>query len=207
LTGSTRYEGGVFSDILVGSKLEVEGKVTNGVLVAEKVSFRDSIRLEGNVASVNTTTGTLTLSGPFQLPIRANSLTAFDKVSGLSGLVAGNHLRIRGRIVKVVDPTTNAETEQIQATELTYRSASSDTTFYVQGPITSVSGNTLVLMGVSVNTAAATSFSQSVGSSSGSVSITRSAFLAALKPGTVVKAKGDLSGSSATWKEMELEND
>jgi len=61
-TASTRYEGGVFGDIAVGTKLEAEGSIVGGVLTATKVSFRDSIRLEGDIATVDAGAGTLTPS-------------------------------------------------------------------------------------------------------------------------------------------------
>jgi hypothetical protein len=44
-TGSTRFEGGVADDIVVGAKLEVEGVLSGGILTASKVEFRDSVRL------------------------------------------------------------------------------------------------------------------------------------------------------------------
>ncbi|MFT3954440.1 MAG: DUF5666 domain-containing protein [Piscinibacter sp.] len=57
---STRYEGGLATDLLAGTKVEVEGTVSGSTLVATKVSFRDAIRIEGDIASVSSNTLTIT---------------------------------------------------------------------------------------------------------------------------------------------------
>jgi len=96
-TGSTRFEGGVAADIVIGVKLEVEGVLSGGILTASKVEFRESVRLEGDVANLGA--GSFGLNGLPGIVVTANGLTEFQGgISGLSGLANGNHVRVRGRL-------------------------------------------------------------------------------------------------------------
>ena len=42
ISSATRYEGGTANDIQVGSRLEVEGTIANGILDAQKISIEGS---------------------------------------------------------------------------------------------------------------------------------------------------------------------
>ncbi len=188
----TLFEGGLREDILVGSKLEAEGPISNGVLNAVKVSFRDNLRFEADVASVNTANGTLTLAGLPGITVQVSSLTEFDNVGSLAGLAAPNHVRIKAR------PGAN---NSILALELELRSTSSDSRVILQGPVAAATGNTLTILGVAVDTSAISQFRDIA-----DAAISRAAFLAAATPGTLVKARGDHSGGGVAWSEIELED-
>ncbi len=196
-TGSTRFEGGVASDITVGVKLEVEGVLSGGVLTASKIEFGDGVRIEANIAtgSIDTGTSSFGLSGLPGITVTANSLTRFENVANFAGLADGNHLRIRGRL---------SGSATVIATEIERISTTPDNRVELQGPIQSItvaSPNQIVtILGVAVDTTA-TAF-QDVDDSM----ITRDAFFARAAVGTLVKARGDLSGSTITWSEMELED-
>lgn len=194
-SGSTRWEGGTQADFAVGVKLEAEGALANGVLTATKVSLRDGSRLEGNVQAPAFNSGVLT----FQLTglpnvIKANAST---KLSGLSlnGVVAGWHVRLRGRVAS--DGTT------VVATELEFRSNSPDPRVELRSMVSDVSGTTITVLGTSVNVNLIPSFTDSRGANE--VSISRDAFLAAVKVGSTVKLRSDDNGSS--WIKAELESD
>ena len=93
--GSTVFEGGLASDIAPGVKLEAEGVLSAGVLTAGKISFRDNIRLEADVASLGADSS-LTLSGLPGITVTVNSLTEFKGgITGFSGVAIGDHLQIR----------------------------------------------------------------------------------------------------------------
>ncbi len=65
-TSSTEFENGTAAEIVPGATAEVEGPIVNGILVAEKVEFKDSVIVESDVATLNISTndsGTLTLNG------------------------------------------------------------------------------------------------------------------------------------------------
>jgi hypothetical protein len=192
-TASTRYEGGLAGDIVLGAKLEVEGSITGGVLTAVKVSFRDAIRLEADVATVSGST--VTLAGLPGVTVSVNSLTEFKGgITSLAGVQAGSHLRIRGRA-----GTGGAMT----ATELELRSNS--TRVELQAAATAVTGTASVtLLGVVVDTSTISdaNFQDLTGTAVG-----RSAFFAAAKVGTLIKARGVRSGAaSVVWDQIELEN-
>lgn len=189
-TGSTVFEGGLASEIIVGSKVEAEGSLSGSTLTASKVSQRDAVRFEGNVASVNG--NTVTLAGLPGIAISTNGLTEFKNVGSTSGLAAPNHLRIRGR-----PGIGNTAT----ATELELRSAQADNRVELRASVTAISsGTSFTMLGVTVNTGGVSQFRDT-----SDASISSQAFYAALKVGTIVKARGSLSGNTVTWTEVELE--
>jgi len=186
-TASTLFEGGVAGDIAIGVKLEVEGVLAGGVLTASKVEFRDSIKIEADIDTVGASS--LTLRGLPGITVTVNSLTQFEgSVSGLNNLVAGDHVRIRGRA---------SGSNTVIATEVEKRSP--DARVELQGPIQSITGaspNQIVtILGVAVNTTGVV-FED----------VNRATFFAQAVVGTLVKARGSLSGSTVTWSEMELED-
>ena len=86
VTASTVFENGSAADLSVGAKLEAEGSVSAGVLLASKISFRDSIRLEADVAAV--TPSNVTLAGLPGIVVQVDSLTRFKGgVESLAQLV------------------------------------------------------------------------------------------------------------------------
>ena len=187
-TGSTRFEGGIASDIAVGVKLEVEGVLAGSVLTASKVEFGDGIKIEADIDAVGTSS--LTLRGLPGITVTVNSLTRFEGgVSGLNNLVAGNHVRIRGR-------ASGGNT--VIATEV--EKQSQDTRVELQGPIQSITGTSpsqiVTILGVAVDTTGVV-FEDA----------NRAMFFAQAVVGTLVKARGTLSGSTVAWSEMELEDD
>src|SRR6267378_4306715 len=187
-TGSTRFEGGIASDIAVGVKLEVEGVLAGSVLTASKVEFEDSIKIDASIDTVGTSS--LTLRGLPGITVTVNSLTRFEGgVSGLNNLVAGDHVRIRGRA---------SGSNTVIATEVERRSA--DPRVELQGPIQSIAGATpnqiVTILGVAVDTTGVV-FED----------VNRATFFAQAVVGTLVKARGTLvGGGGVTWSEMELED-
>ncbi len=195
VTASTSYLGGVAADVIVGVKLEVEGPIANGVLTATKVAFKDNVRFEADVATVNTGAGTLTLAGLPGVTVQVTSLTELKNVAGLSALAAGNHLRIKAR------PGPN---NSVLAIELERRSADNRVLF--EGPVSAASGtSTITILGVVVDT---TRVADSEFKDVSGPSIGRSAFFSRLGTGGLaVKARGTLSaGNTVIWDQMELED-
>jgi len=191
-TGSTRFEGGIASDIAVGVKLEVEGVLSGGVLTASKVEFGDSIKLEADIAVLGV--NSFTLSGLPRVTVTVNGLTQFNNVANFAGLANGDHLRIRGRA---------SSSNTVIATEVEKRSP--DPRVELQGPIQLITGadpNQFVrILGVDVDTTAI-----SLRDTDNSA-IARAAFFAKAVVGKLVKARGTLGGGGGiNWSEMELEN-
>lgn len=186
-TTATRYEGGLAGDLIVGTKVEAEGSISGGVLTATKVSFRDAVRIEGDVATV--IGNDLTIAG---LPGVTVSLTSFTELKDVSGALAvGNHLRLRGKL---------GSGNTMIATRLELRSA--DTDVELQAPLQALTPETSIrLLGVDIAT---TSISQY--RDLNDAAITRAAFFAAARPNGLVKAKGSLAAGVVTWTELELED-
>lgn len=193
----TVFVGGVASEVAAGVKLEVEGPIAGGTLTAAKVAFKDNVRFEADVASVNAGAGTLALAGLPGITVQVNALTQWRNVTSLAGLAAGNHLRIKAR------PGPN---NSVLAIELERRSVSPDTRLILEGPVSSTSGTTsLAILGVTVDTSAV---AESEFKNLNDVAIGRAAFFAALGTGsTAVKARGTLgAGAAVAWDQMELED-
>jgi len=196
-TGSTRFEGGLQSEIAVGVKLEVEGVLAGGILTASKIEFRDSIKLEADIATIDLGAGNLTLNGLPGITVTVNGLTEFKGgASSLNNLLVGNHVRIRGRLGSGTTVIAS-EIERI----------SPDTRVELQGTIDLIAGpsgsEVVTILGVQVDTSTVGFAFEDVDDNV----INRAAFFAQAVVGTLVKARGDLVGGiTVTWSEMELED-
>lgn len=99
-------------------------------------------------------------------------------------------MRVRGR---VTGPNT------VIATRIELRSPDSDVD--LQGPVQSISGTVIEILGVSVDLSAINQFESVSGTS-----MSRAAFLAAVEVNSLVKVEGVLNGAAVTWDEAELED-
>lgn len=189
-SASTRYEGGVVGDLLVGTKVEVEGSVSGSTISATKVSFRDAIKVEGDVASVSG--NTLTITGLPGVTVTVTSITELKDLLAVGDLAVGNHLRLRGKL---------GSGNSVVASRLELRSTTPDRDVELQAPATAVVADTsITLLGITVP-AADLEFQDA-----NEALISQTAFFAAAKVNTLIKAKGRLSGSVLTWRELQLEN-
>ena len=193
VTASTVFERGTAADLVVGAKLEAEGSVSAGVLTASKISFRDSIRLEADVAAVSA--GGLTLAGLPGIVVQADSLTRFKGgAQSLAQLAPGQHLRVRGR---------PAAGNAVIATEIELRSTSPDERLELQGPVSAVAAPAFTLLGVVVDT---TGLADPDFRDVRDQPVGRAAFFAGLVGGDVVKASGRWRNGAIRWDEVELED-
>jgi len=194
-TSSTRFlpEGFDSSDLLVlGTKVEAEGTSTGGVLTATKISFRENVKLESDVNLTtligSSPTFSFELSGLPGVTITTNIDTDFNGVT----VTAGGHISVRG-----IEGPNNT----VLATRL--GSPSGVTDAILQGAADTISGTRITLLGTTIVTSTTISEFNDVKDSP----ITSATFLGLVKPGTLVKFKGTLSGSTITWEEAELEDD
>ncbi len=188
-TASTEFRGGTVDEIVVGAKLSAEGQFDGSMLIAEHVKFHESVRLEGDA----TITGsTLSLTGLSDVTITVNSQTELKDAGNTitSNDLQGNHVRVRGR---VIGPHT------VVATRIQVRSSDDDVD--LQGPVQSITGNVITILGVSVDTSVINQFESVSGTS-----MSRAGFLAAVSVNSLVKVKGALSGTTVVWEEAELED-
>lgn len=190
---STAFIGGVASDIGVGVKLEVEGRLVAGVITATEISFRDDVRLEADTASVDAGGGTITLTGLAGVSVSTNAQTQFaGGITDLSGIGAGDHLRISGR--------PGSAPGAVIATEVELRSA--DNRVVLQGPPTDAVNPNITILGVVIDTTGVELRDVN------DISISPTAFFSTLSsPGDhLVKARGIFSAGAVVWDQVELED-
>lgn len=194
--GSSPADAGI---ITPGARLEVEGAAqADGSLAAQKISAETekTVRLEGDLTSVNTINGSLTLNGVAVTTVAGTSYrdSRDSPVATLtfSGLAAGDHLQVygfldgNGRVIASTVERFNANNVNI-----------------LQGPVTAINVNPsqLSILGVSIIIQPGTALSKDSVVYADFVS-----FASLVAPGsTVIKAKGSsaLSGFSATSLEIQ----
>jgi hypothetical protein len=71
----------------------------------------------------------------------------------------------------------------------------------LQGPVQSISGTVIEILGVSVDLSAINQFESVSGTS-----MSRTAFLAEVQVNSLVKVKGTWNGTAVNWNEAELED-
>jgi hypothetical protein len=189
----TRFEGGIAADLANNIKVEAEGHVTGGVLIAEKIKFKDSIRIEAN-ADANGSAGVIGLT------VVTSSLTEVKNLAGsIGGILAGDGLKIRGYL-------NNGGT--ITATRIEGISAVGANNIRLQGSVSAKTPNTsLTILGITVDT---TTVEAGGFRDINDVSITADAFFALVKitaPATLVKARGSFAAGTLSAKEVEIESD
>ena len=188
------YLGGTIDEVAVGQKLEVEGTMSNNVITASIVKFKDAVRVESNVAA-DPIGNTLTLDGLPGITISVNSQTEFKNVANLAGLVTGNNVRIRGR---------EGVGNTVIAMEVELRNPDPNVDIDLQGAVQAVSNPNLTILGVQVNTSSFSDPDDFQGVNDQPIG--RAAFFNAVEVGTLVKVKGRLNGAVVTWREAELED-
>lgn len=191
------FLGGLEADLANGVKVEAEGPVSGGVLNAEKVVFKESLRFEGNIASFSGNVLTLgNFSPAISVRVDANS-TVFKAGQSAADLLPGQGVKIRAR-----QSGANLVATRIEAVN-PFQDVS------IQGPVTAINGTAITLLGITIDTATIASIDDSSGESNfkiEDVPVSRAAFLAALGVGDIVKAKARISGDgSLSWKEVEIE--
>lgn len=187
-TGSTAFRGGTIDEIVVGAKLSAEGRWENGILIATShVKFHESVKLEGDIETIGS--NSFRLTGLPGVTVSVNGQTEF-KDTNFEGLSSGDHVRVRGRL---------SGPNSVIANRVELRSGDNDVD--LQGPVQSITGNTIVIFGVPVDTSTITQFESVSGTS-----MSRSGFLAEIRVNSMVKVKGKLNGSAVRWEEAELED-
>lgn len=196
---NTIFDGGVAGDLALGVEVEVEGFLANGILTASEVKFRDNVEIEGDAATVTSggATPNLTVSGLPGITVFVNAQTEFKGgISNLGQLVAGNHVRVRGR------PTG---TNTVIAEEVQKRPA--DSRVILQGPVQAAANPNVTVLGVLIDTSTIADGNFKGSKGSNGVPNRRAAFFSAAKVGTEVKAQGDLIGGLVVWNEIEIEGE
>jgi len=193
ITGATLFENGTAEDLVLNARLKVDGALDeNGVLLADKVSFRlaRNVKVEAEVSAVDFAAGTVTVLGLSPgLTVKADASTELrdkrghDRSFGLASLQVGDRVKIRASL----------RDGEVIAAKLERDDPRDDGRVRLQGPVeVDASGEPLVrILGIAVDTSSAR-FPPS--------------FFAALGPGVLVKATGILSADGViVAREVEIE--
>jgi len=188
-TDNTVYKRGSVADLGPDIKVEVEGSVnSDGIVVATKIEFGHGsdavVKVSGPVQDVSTSAGTLVILG---ITIHVDDKTRIEDKIGdsnvrvrrfsLSDINPGDFIEVHA---SEINDSNGAPTGEVQAVRL--ERDDSTGRVEIQGPVTSVTEPSFVILGVTVDTDAGTSLP--VG------------FFGTVMPGSIVKAKG--TGSSTT---------
>jgi hypothetical protein len=206
-TAATVFDGGLKADFGVNIKVEAEGNSVGGILVATKVSFRDNVRIDaiiaaGAVNAASSTAGDITLLGKKVIISGTTQLKGISNAAlDMTTIAAGQEIEIRG--------STASNGIDIIATRVDLKdTAPVPAQFkpFLQGPVSAVSGGTLTIVGVAVDTGGA-SFRKA--SDPKTATIAGPTFFAALtqNPALVVKVtwSAPFSATTVAVREAELE--
>lgn len=190
-TTSTRYEGGTAADVVTGARIEVEGSLSGGLLIASEIKFRDEVAIEAKVDTVGATS--LTLMSIPGLTVTANSLTVVDgAANSLPAITSGRFVKVLGNW------SSGANT--IIATKIEVENPSSTIEVKVRGALTSAGNPFITLLGTTLDTSGI-SYRSTTGAS-----LTATQFFAQATLGTPVYLEGRQNNSSniLTWTRVSL---
>jgi hypothetical protein len=186
----TSFRAGIEADLADGIKVEVQGPLSNGVIQATRVTFKESVRIEADVATVDAAARTITLQGLPGISIVVHpELTR--GASDLSQLGAGNEVKIRAR----------QAASGLIATRLERIDSSPGGQTILQGPVTdfSAAANTVTLLEtVEVNT----STINNEDFKDHDRVIGRTVFFQSLQTGDIVKARF----RNGAWDQIEFQD-
>jgi hypothetical protein len=205
---TTIFKGGVVEDITLGVRLEVEGYLQGGTLIAEEISFHDAIEIDAPVANHSLTSGVITIELVGLTPPVTVQVNDVSKIEGDASTLVEldnslstgdpDYVQIRGRVVAGV----------VYAEEIKVESPVPDDPpkVKIQGPVDQISDSTFVvrILGVDVDASAIPDYDYE---DINEVEITQSVFFATVVPGNIVGAEGEWDGSSINWMKLEIEDE
>lgn len=197
----TVYESGAESDLKDGIKIEAEGVVTNGVLLASKVTVKQTratkphIIVEASVETIDANSITVLgqnfiFSKRTQMEDKTGVQPKLNITNISSTITVGDHVSVRG--------FKNSAGELI-ATRI---ERNANTKVVVQGPVEAISSPTLTILGLNVTTGSNTKFKTGEGRISDAAR-----FFAQVKTGMIVKVNGTKSDTGIGATEIEIENE
>lgn len=199
---NAQFLGGIEADLVNGLKVEAEGPIVGGILAAVKIKFKESLRFEADIATVDPATGSLVLVGFPSLAVQTDTtLTRIKDNLTLGSFATGNAVKLRGRLSGNTVLVTRLE--MVNASPLDRTS--------VQGPVTAINAaaNSVTLFGQVVVDTSTINDVGAVGESNfeiEDVKVSRATFFANLTTGELVKARADNgAGNALTWNQIEIE--
>ena len=204
VTSTTVFASGTIADLKDGAKIEAEGVLTNGVLVASKVSFEKSdlikvnIKVEAPVEAIDANSITVlgqkfTFSALTQMEDKTGIQAKLNVGNIFSTILLGDHVAVRG---------FKNSAGVLIATRI---ERNADTKIVIQGPLAAPVSPNMTILGLSVITSSTTKFE-----AAGDVLISAATFFTTTPVGTIVKVTGTKTGTGTaaviTATQVEIED-
>jgi hypothetical protein len=195
-SSTTRFERGTAANLALNARVEVEGRIVNGVLQASKVQFENeaNLRLAAPVQDIEAAAGRFTALG---VVVETGMGTRFEDRTAaqlrefdVTSLRVGDFVEVRG--------TPGSQANRIDASRVERDDAEDE--LDLRGPAENVAAPGLVILGVNVLVNGATEFEDEA-----DMPIDAATFFARA-PGQIVQVHGQLQGSILVAREIELED-
>ena len=191
------FEGGLPSDLANDVKIEAEGKMVGGVLVAHRIEFKDSLLIQSTVVLGSVPAGG---AGSFVLLDRTIFVTG-TTLNNHGAIAPGDNVEIRGRV--------NIDGASITATRIDSVGPIDADRHVIQGPVSArdAAAMHLTILGFDVNASGSNGVGAGVEfQDRNEVPISPAAFFDAVIAGrTVVKARGTPGAGTLVANELEIE--
>ncbi|MDW7712524.1 MAG: DUF5666 domain-containing protein [Deferrisomatales bacterium] len=182
------FRAGDKTDLANGIKVEAEGPLSDGTLLATRVTFKASVRVEATVASVGAATLTFLGLDGIEVLVHPDITRGFGAFEGLQ---VGTDVKVRAR----------QGASDLVATRLEVEGEGTDRTI-IRGPVTAVAGDIVTILGtVDVDTTSISNenfkdHDTSLGPNG------RAVFFSRLREGDIVKARF----RDGAWDEIEFQD-
>ena len=199
VNAQTAYKNGTAASLANNVKVEVEGELVAGVLVASRLEFDQAptVRLQTQVSAVNVAARMVTVFGSPGVVVQFTDQTLLlDQSSarlrafGLANIAPGDRLAIVG--VNTGQSSVNAK--RVVRTD-------PDAQALLEGPLESAVLPTLTILGVNANTSVATQFQDSNGNA-----VSQSVFFDQTTPGRIVQVQGLFDGTAIAVTKASFRN-
>jgi hypothetical protein len=205
---NTVFKGGLADDIVAGVRLEVEGYLASGILIAEEVSFHDDIEIDAPAVNHTFIDGVITielvagLTPPITVVVNdlskiegnVQDLNELD-ISLLDGTT--DYVQVRGRLVG----SGVVYAEEIKAETW---SSSDPQVIKLQGKVEQIDdiGLIVTILGIDVDATTIADYEDV-----NDQAIDQAEFFATVVLGNIVSAEGKLISGLIEWDKLEIEDE
>lgn len=204
--GSTEFEDGTAANLGLNVNVEVEGTFNAaGELVAEEVEFEveSEIEISSTIEAIDTANNTLTVSG---VTFTVDALTRFeDNESGASQTFSLANLAV-GDFVEITAFENSSGDLIASSIEREDGDGDNDNETEIEAPVSQVGTDSLVLLGITIETNASTEYELEIDDDEQTVSA--QTFFSTVMVGDIVEAEGRFTSSTTFLaNELSLEDD
>lgn len=199
-TAGTEINGGLITEIQPGLRLEVEGELVGGLLIAEKIEFKDEVEVQSRILSKGVDSLVLEFGDNDIIVNLDNTLT--EGYADFAGLIPGKSARIRGR---------QSGPREVFATKLEPKE--DEVEVILQGPVFVNGVDDVTILDIMIDTSDTAGFDGKLPDSDfqiDDVDVSRVTFYNTLQDGDLVDVDGIISGPLGnyliTWRKIELDD-